>query len=53
MLFQIKVFTTVLKVEYKRGDKSREDMMCDVLFHLANKLQGLLLLDTGFSLGDG
>ena len=40
LLFQIKVFTTVLKVEYKRGDKSREDMMCDVLFHLANKLQG-------------
>ena len=43
LLFQIKVFTTVLKVEYKRGDRNRENMMCDVLFHMADKLQGLLL----------
>ena len=43
LLFQIKVFTTVLKVEYKRGDRNRENMMCDVLFHVADKLQGLLL----------
>lgn len=40
LLLQIRWFTFILKVEYKCGDG--ENMVSDILFHLASKFHGLL-----------
>lgn len=40
LLLQIRWFTFILKVEYKCGDE--ENMVSDILFHLASKFHGLL-----------